>query len=40
MAELDKNRNRLIALLGNWAKVLSFRKDATMRFSMERSKDE
>ena len=40
MTELDKNRNRLIALLGNCAKVLSFRKDATMRFSMERSKDE
>ena len=29
MAELDKNRNRLIALLGNCAKVLSSRKDAT-----------
>lgn len=29
MVELDKNRNRLIALLGNCAKVLSFRKDAT-----------
>lgn len=29
MTELDKNRNRLIALLGNCAKVLSFRKDAT-----------
>lgn len=39
MTELDKNRNRLIALLGNCAKVLSFRKDATMRYAMERSKD-
>lgn len=29
MAELEKNRNRLIALLGNCAKVLSYRKDAT-----------
>lgn len=29
MAELEKNRNRLIALLGNCAKVLSSRKDAT-----------
>ena len=29
MVELDKNRNRLIALLGNCAKVLSFIKDAT-----------
>ena len=29
MAELDKNRNRLIALLGNYSKVLSSRKDAT-----------
>lgn len=29
MAELEKNRNRLIALLGNCEKVLSYRKDAT-----------
>lgn len=29
MTELDKNRNRLITLLGNCAKVLSSRKDAT-----------
>lgn len=29
MAESDKNRNRLIALLGNSAKVLSSRKDKT-----------
>ncbi len=29
MSELEKNRNRLIALLGNCAKVLSSRKDAT-----------
>ena len=29
MAELEKNRNRLIALLGNCAKVLSSRKDTT-----------
>ena len=29
MTELDKNRNRLITLLGNCAKVLSSRKDST-----------